>query len=83
WCRYCFGTTDGGAEIAPNDPNWTRLQEQAKAAKADPAAWLAMDDIYGDVGKSQLFAPAFAGHLRALWDRGTRETLSAYLARTS
>lgn len=83
WCRYCFGTTDGGAEIAANDPNWTRLQEQAKAAKADPAAWLAMDDIYGDVGKSQLFAPAFAGHLRALWDRGTRETLSAYLARTS
>lgn len=83
WCRYCFGTTDSGAEIAPNDPNWARLQDQAKAAKADPAAWLAMDDIYGEVGKSQVFGSAFAGHLRALWERGTRETLSGYLAGTS
>ena len=51
WCRYCFGTTDSGAVIEPNDPNWERLQATAKAAKADPAAWLAMGDIYGEVGK--------------------------------
>ena len=38
--------------IEPNDPNWDRLQATAKAAKDDPAAWLAMDDIYGDVGTS-------------------------------
>ena len=33
WCRYCFGTTDSGAVIEPNDPNWERLQATAKAAK--------------------------------------------------
>ena len=47
WCRYCVGTTDSGQVIEPNDPNWDRLQAQARAAKADPAAWLAMRDIYG------------------------------------
>ena len=61
WCRYCFGTTDTGAVIEPNDPSWERLQATAKAAKADPAAWLAMADIYGEVGQSKVFAEAFAG----------------------
>ncbi len=66
WCRYCFGTTDSGAVIEPNDPSWERLQATAKAAKADPAAWLAMADIYGEVGKSAVFAEAFGRHLKAL-----------------
>ena len=34
WCRYCFGETDSGAVIDPNDPNWDRLQAASKAAKA-------------------------------------------------
>jgi mannitol 2-dehydrogenase len=79
WCRYCFGVSDSGAEIAPNDPNWGRLQSRAKAAKADPAAWLAMDDIYGEVGTSPEFAAAFAKSLEMLWSRGTSETLRLYL----
>src|SRR4029078_2873777 len=53
WCRYCFGTTDSAAEIAPNDPNWDRLTATSKAPKANPPAWLAMSDIYGEVGKSK------------------------------
>jgi mannitol 2-dehydrogenase len=80
WCRYCFGTTDSDAVIEPNDPNWERLQATAKAATADPAAWLAMADIYGEVGKSGVFAEAFGRHLRALWKDGTRATLKRYLA---
>ena len=52
WCRYCFGTTDSGAVTEPNDPNWERMTATAKAAKADPSAWLGMSDIYGAVGKS-------------------------------
>ncbi|KQZ15386.1 mannitol dehydrogenase [Mesorhizobium sp. Root554] len=79
WCRYCYGTTDSGAIIEPNDPNWDRMQETAKAAKDTPAAWLAMEDIYGKVGRSEAFAADFAAALRALWQNGTRETLSAYL----
>ena len=80
WCRYCFGTTDSGAEIAPNDPNWDRLQATAKAAKGNPPAWLAMADIYGEVGRSAVFAQAFAHSLKTLWEIGTRQTLTRYLS---
>jgi mannitol 2-dehydrogenase len=79
WCRYCFGTTESGGEIAPNDPNWDRLTATARAARADPAAWLSMDDIYGEVGRSPVFGNAFSDALKALWRDGTRETLRRYL----
>ncbi|RWO21290.1 mannitol dehydrogenase family protein [Mesorhizobium sp.] len=80
WCRYCFGTTDSGAVIEPNDPSWDRLQTTARAAKAAPAAWLAMEDIYGEVGRSTPFVEAFAKALEALWADGARSTLTRYLA---
>jgi len=80
WCRYCFGTTDSGAAIEPNDPNWDRMQATAKAARSDPGAWLAMEDIYGDVGRSPVFSAAFATALRDLWANGARETLRRYLS---
>jgi mannitol 2-dehydrogenase len=82
WCRYCFGTTESGLEIAPNDPNWERLLTAAKAAKDDAGAWLAMEDIYGEVGRSPIFAAAFAHALETLWRDGTRETLGRYLGGT-
>jgi mannitol 2-dehydrogenase len=81
WCRYCYGETDSGAHIAPNDPSqWGRLQSVAKAAKSDPSAWLAMVDIYGDTAKSPNFQTAFATALNALWTIGTRQTLARYIA---
>lgn len=80
WCRYCFGTTDSGAAIEPNDPNWDRMQATAKAARSDPGAWLAMEDIYGEVGQSAIFSAAFATALRDVWANGTRETLRRYLS---
>ncbi|PZO78742.1 MAG: mannitol dehydrogenase [Mesorhizobium amorphae] len=80
WCRYCFGETDSGALIEPNDPNWDRMQATARAAKDDPAAWLAMDDIYGPVGRDERFARAFASALNGLWQNGTAASLERYLA---
>ncbi|MBS3650297.1 mannitol dehydrogenase family protein [Pseudaminobacter sp. 19-2017] len=80
WCRYCYGTTESGAEIAPNDPNWDRLVATSRSAKADPAAWLGMEDIYGEVGRAPVFAEAFARHLTALWRNGTRTVLGRYLS---
>ncbi|SON58109.1 Mannitol 2-dehydrogenase [Hartmannibacter diazotrophicus] len=80
WCRYCFGTTDAGETIEPNDPNWPRLQATAQKAKDDPMAWLAMGDVYGDVGKSDAFAKAFATALDSLWTKGTKATVEAYLS---
>jgi mannitol 2-dehydrogenase len=80
WCRYCYGTTDSGAVIEPNDPNWNRLTQQAKLAKDDPKAWLAMSDIYGELAQSEIFVQAFSQALRALWTNGTKATLERYLA---
>jgi mannitol 2-dehydrogenase len=80
WCRYCFGTTDSGAVIEPNDPNWDRMQATSAKAKDDPSAWLAMEDIYGEVGRSASFAAAFAKALDSLWKDGARATLTRYLA---
>lgn len=80
WCRYCFGTTDSGAVIAPNDPSWDRLTEQSRLAKDDPKAWLAMADIYGGLANNPSFIAAFSTALKSLWTRGTRPTLDLYLA---
>ena len=81
WCRYCYGETDSGKPIAPNDPSqWDRLQSVAKAAKDKPSEWLAMRDIYGDTAKAEAFQIAFANALDELWTNGTRETLTRYIA---
>ena len=76
WCRYCYGVTEGGNEIAPNDPNWDRLVPLARAAKDDPSAWLSMREVYGDTGTDPRFADAFARNLRDLWQRGTAAVLA-------
>jgi mannitol 2-dehydrogenase len=79
WCRYCFGTTDSGKIIEPNDPNWDRLRAASKAAKTDTGVWLAMEDIYGAVGRSAVFAAAFGAALKALWADGTAAVLRKYV----
>jgi mannitol 2-dehydrogenase len=81
WCRYCYGETDSGKTIAPNDPSaWDRLQTASKLAKDNSPAWLSMHDIYGDTAKSGVFADEFDQALRAIWKNGTKETLSRYIA---
>ena len=80
WARYCFGQTDSGATIPPNDPSWERLTVLAKEAKDNPAAWLKMGDIFGDLADHPDYVAAFTRALTALWTHGTRETLTRYLA---
>ncbi|MFT3987802.1 mannitol dehydrogenase family protein [Aestuariivirga sp.] len=79
WCRYCAGTTDSGKVIEPNDPNWAKLQELAKAARGNPDVWLGMQDIYGHVGKDPRFRDAFHKALSAVWKNGAAATIEAYL----
>jgi mannitol 2-dehydrogenase len=66
--------------IEPNDPSWDRLTAQAKQAKNDPEAWLAMTNIYGDLAGSGTFVSAFSNALESLWHNGTKRVLEAYLA---
>lgn len=79
WCRYCMGTTDSGAAIAPNDPNWDRLQATALAAREDPAKWLEMEEIYGETGRDPAVIAAFSDALRELLADGTARTLTRFL----
>jgi len=79
WCRYCMGMSDQGRVIEPNDPNWDRLQTTARAAAINPAAWLAMEDIYGALGHDPQVIASFAGFLSDLGARGTRAVLAEYL----
>ena len=79
WCRYCFGQSESGKTIAPNDPSWDRLQGLARKAKSDPAAFLAMADIFGEAAKNPAYVAAFSKALSQVWAQGTRATLAAYL----
>jgi mannitol 2-dehydrogenase len=79
WCRYFAGTTDSGKEIAFNDASADRLHDAALKAKDDPMAFLVVDDIFGEVAKSELFRKRFADALKTLWEKGTRQTLQLYL----
>ncbi len=57
WCRYCYGVTDSGTPIAPNDPNWDRLQAAAIRAKDDAKAFLQMKDILAPPPKTPFMSP--------------------------
>lgn len=78
WCRYCYGETEDGAAIEPNDPNWERLTAVARQARGEPAVWLDMDEVYGAVGRAQPFRDAFTAALNSLWAEGTRAVLARY-----
>jgi mannitol 2-dehydrogenase len=80
WARYCAGKSDSGAEIAPNDPNWDRLQTFAKKAERDPETFLSMDEIFGPLAKDKRYVSAFVEAYRLLKSRGTREALATYVA---
>ncbi len=80
WCRYCFGTSESGAVIEANDPNWDRLRTQAHLAKASPVKWLEMAEIYGDLGQDAALVAQFSEALNAVWELGTRRVITDYLS---
>lgn len=69
WCRYLRGTDDAGEpiEIAP-DPQLDEATRAARAATDDPAAFLDMDTVFGDLGQHQRLRAAVT---RAAEDLGT------------
>ena len=79
WCRYCAGTDEAGRAIAPNDPNWDMLQSCALSAKSDPAKWIAMTEIYGDLASNKGFVAGFAKALNAVWANGSAAAMQSYI----
>ncbi|MFZ1963749.1 MAG: mannitol dehydrogenase family protein [Roseiarcus sp.] len=80
WCRYCYGVSESGKTIPPNDPSWDRLQAAAKPARQDPNAFLAMRDIFGELADTPAYVGAFSHALSKLWAQGVRSTLDDYLS---
>jgi mannitol 2-dehydrogenase len=80
WCRYCYGETESGKPVAPNDPNWERIQTAAKQARSDPPAFLELRHIFGDLAGNPNYVRAFSDGLSSLWTRGVRSTLTDYLS---
>jgi mannitol 2-dehydrogenase len=80
WCRYCYGTSESGAVISENDPDWKRLTAQARLAKEDSLKWLEMEDIYGPLSTNETFRIAFSQSLTALWRDGVAATLKTYIS---
>ena len=80
WCRYCYGETESGKSIAPNDPSWERLHAAAKQARSDPLAFLELRDIFGELAENPSYVGAFSDALSALWAHGVRPTLADYLS---
>lgn len=77
WARMCAGTREDGSTIAPNDPNWDRLNASAAEARTRPAAWLDQTGIYGDLAEDAAFRDSFVRWLGMIWQSGTRAALTA------
>ncbi|KAL3893454.1 MAG: hypothetical protein SGARI_008164 [Bacillariaceae sp.] len=80
WCRYCQGTTEAGEKIAPNAPNWDKLQEVAKNAKSDPCAWLDGNlDVYAPVAENKTFRSAFEKAMKSIEGNGVEGAMKKYI----
>ncbi|WP_439271839.1 mannitol dehydrogenase family protein [Pseudochrobactrum sp. HB0163] len=83
WCRYCFGVSENGQEIAPNDPNWDYLRTHAIEARDNPLAWLSMRTIYGDLSENTAVVEAFSAALKAIWRNGSQAVIARFLAQNT
>ncbi|MEP3639508.1 MAG: mannitol dehydrogenase family protein, partial [Paracoccaceae bacterium] len=83
WCRYCAESVLSGSGVILEDERAEQLRGAAIRSKENPTAFLALDDVFGDLGRNDVFAKAFERQLNSLWERGTRKTLQAYLSEGS
>lgn len=79
WARMCEGTREDGSIIEPNDPFWDDLNAKAIQAKQDPAVWLGMQHIYGDLNENGEFVESFSRWMRVIWQDGLESAISIYL----
>ena len=79
WARMCAGLRENGSKIEANDPLWSDLITAAKAARANPQAWLEQRHFYGAIADDARFYASFSRWLTAIYANGTEATLAAYL----
>ncbi|WP_055087312.1 mannitol dehydrogenase family protein [Jannaschia donghaensis] len=82
WCHYLSGVSESGRKIEIDDPSATRLKVAADASLKDPAAFLSLDIVFGNLADRSSFADAFARHLTSLRTDGTAKVLERYIQGT-
>ena len=79
WCRYCFGESESGKSIHIDDIHSDRLKKKAREAREQPAKFLEMDDIFGELANAPVFREDFSFALKSLWSHGVEKTLKDYI----
>lgn len=79
WFRYLTGVDDQGNAMPFSDPMGAKICPLAKQGGADPAALLAVHDIFGDeLPRSQAFVDEVRRALRSFYEHGAKVTLEDY-----
>ena len=80
WCRYCATASDTGTTL--QDPMSDRLTSAARAARSDPAAFLGLSEVFGNLCRSRPLVEAFARQLEEICSRGPRRALHRFFDST-
>jgi mannitol 2-dehydrogenase len=77
WTRYADGTDQRGEPIEVVDRLADRLIRAARRQREDPLAFIAGQDLFGDLADDQRFTAAYTRALASLHLRGARATLES------
>ena len=75
WLRRMRGIDEAGAAILVRHPLAELLRERAEQGGADPRPMLAIEALFGDLGRDPAFAGPVAKHLDSLYENGAAATL--------
>jgi mannitol 2-dehydrogenase len=77
WARYAEGTDEQGQPIEVVDRLAERLMRAAQRQHEDPLAFIADQDVFGDLADDERFVAAYTSALASLHRRGARATLES------
>ncbi len=79
WARYAEGVDEQGQPIEVVDRLRDSLMQLARSQRADPDAFIANRDVFGDLVDDKRFVTAYRSALGSLQQRGARATLESLI----
>ena len=76
WSHLCATAADCGIDL--HDERSDQLTSAARAARSDPAVFLGLSEVFGDLGHNKPWMEAFARQLEEVSSRGPREALHRF-----
>jgi len=81
WCRYCLAEDEQGKMINVKDLKADDLLQFSEASKTQSDAFLENMDVFGSIGKNNLFSEPFCYWLRYIHRLGVRAAIRKYVAK--